>query len=177
MSEATLSPTATATQSVIADLGRYDLSDADAFYIARAGPAFEDLRRVVAELAGLVLLHNLGGENGFAIFAATAHAFGLLRNATDQIEALRPGPRCGHHNLHLRNAVQCLRPLLDEAHWPDLAGPQGQGAALLKAAWTEVVHAAAALPGFEAYDLSQACCAGHIKLRRGSTIICEGAPS
>jgi hypothetical protein len=169
--------TCAATERLITNLGRHGLDDADGDYIAQAGPAFEDLRQVVAELAGLMLLRNLASGPGFATTCVTAHAQELFRAAADQIAALRPGPRCGHHNLHLRAAVESLRPLLDRASWPRLVGPEGQGADRLKAAWAEVVHAANALPGFETHDLSQACCAGHMKLRKASIIVCEGAPA
>ncbi|WJI35784.1 MULTISPECIES: hypothetical protein [Mesorhizobium] len=80
--------------------------------------------------------------------------------------SLSPSSRAGHHHHHLTlvvDAMQCAFAAMDRrrlayAHSSDPFP-------MLKTAWKEIERASKALPGFEPIDLSQSCCAGHIRLR------------
>jgi hypothetical protein len=172
-----LAPPNSTIESITSDLGSFGLDEADGRYISNAKSAFDDLRQIVSQLAGLLLLSKTIGRSGFADLSLLARAKELFAEAGERIETLRPGARSRHHDRHLRNAVELVGSLLmaiDRARLKTAA--PDHALSILKAAWQELVHASNALPGFETVDLSQSCCASHMKLRNTSIIACDGVP-
>ncbi|ODT14311.1 MAG: hypothetical protein ABS35_35125 [Kaistia sp. SCN 65-12] len=137
--------------------------DATRTYVEAAGPCFEDLRAVTAQLGGLLLLSASGARSAGPHHPMLAVAENLLETSRDATLRLVPrSSRTRHHHDHL---VAVAARLTEALAWiratpigrEDLTEPMR----LLNAAWTELGAASRALPGFDLIDLTSACCALH----------------
>ncbi len=141
--------------------------DATRRYIEAAQPAFEDLRDVASQLAGLMVLAASGASTATIDHPMVAVATERWRAARDETRALRPSPQAAHHHRHLVRAAERIGEVLAALREAGtfksrIATPLP----LLRGAWQEILHTANALPGFRTLDLEQACCAAHAKRRR-----------
>jgi hypothetical protein len=152
-----------------------NLGEGDYRYVIDAKPVFEDLRQIVSQLAGLMLVDRTGGAStvaGCTLLGRTNDLFGAVREV---IGTLRPDERSRHHFSHLQSAAKAIATLLGAMDRARLDADVERRLPMLKTAWQELTHAANALPGFETVDFSRSCCASHMTLRNAS-IVCEGAP-
>lgn len=144
------------------------LDDATRRYILAAQPVFDDLRDVAAQLAGLMVLAGSGASSAAIDHPMVQVAAERWRGAREGARALRAPAAAAHHHHHLVRTAEIVGRVLgavrDDA---GLVGRLGTPLPLLNAAWREVEHTAAALPGFRTLDLTQACCAIHAKQRQG----------
>ncbi|WP_029076943.1 hypothetical protein [Kaistia adipata] len=137
--------------------------DATRAYVEAAGPCFDDLRVVTAQLAGLLLLQASGARSAGPDHPMRAVAEELLETARDATLRLAPrSPRARHHHEHLLATAARLTEALARIR-AALLDREGvtEPTRLLNAAWTELGSASRALPGFDLIDLTGACCAMH----------------
>ena len=154
---------APSTAEVAETFGERDIT-----YIETAKPVFEDMRQIVSQLAGLLLLSEAVSGHGFVVRDLLARSHELLADASAAVDALKPSARGQHHHLHMRKAIEELVTSLTMAEETAKGLNLGdRGFRAVTVAWQELIHASNALPGFERVDLSQSCCAQHfVKLSR-----------
>jgi len=147
----------------------------DRLYIETARPVFEDMRQIVNQLAGLLLLSEAVSGHGFVVRDLLARSQQLLEDARTGFATLKPGTRSEHHYRHLRNAIDGIAGAMKSAQ------ETANGLTLVKAgyrtlagAWQEMIHASNALPGFERVDLLQSCCAQHFVKPVQHVFTCQG---
>jgi len=127
-------------------------------YVIEAHPAFEDLRQVAAQLAGLLVLAATGSRESSPHHPMLASATQTWARATDAVKRSAPlaNERARPHHRHLVDASESLRSALASCGaWPldidTVLVP-------LRAAYEHLQAAAKALPGFQMVSFEQACC-------------------
>jgi hypothetical protein len=146
------------------------LDSATLAYVAAAEPCFADLRRVAAQLAGLLVLQASGARSAGPGHPMVAVAAELLAASCDAALSLVPRTeRARHHHHHLLSAAERLSDTLagirtTRVERADVTAPTQ----FLMTAWSELGHASRALPGFELVDFSEACCAQHATFKRSA---------
>jgi hypothetical protein len=140
-----------------------DLSDLDESkhdYVTAIKPAFDCLRDVAAQVAGLLLLAVSGGKSAaghpMLPVALESHA-----EAADLLRAARAPSWARHQHAHLVQASATLRLALNAAKNDLRFGDVERSDAILKPlrdSYTELQWAADALPSIETVSLSQDCC-------------------
>jgi len=127
-------------------------------YVLHTQPCFEDLKQVAAQLAGLLVLEELGAtpDHPMLLSAQSAH-----RNAVDRLRSARVPPRARAHHNHLLAAARNLKSALD-----------GTGDKLipLERCYAELRAASRALPGFPIISFEQGCCAHSSAQAAGSVV-------
>jgi len=139
------------------------LDDATLAYVAAVREAFDQLRQVAGQLAGVLVLGVAGGH-GVAGHPMLDLADTALRAADETIRARRPPPRGAHHHRHLAAAAEQFRHALTAARLNLRGGDNAATDAILaplRAGYQELQWAAGVLPGFEVVAFSQGCCARH----------------
>jgi hypothetical protein len=143
--------------------GQLNIDDETVAYILVARKHFEDLRQVAAQLAGLLVLAASGGRSSTPDHPMIEAAAQLHASASDGIRNTRATPRSRAHHECLSRAGVALECALASARTR-----LGQAALTseiesiltpLKAAYSQLQFASAALPGFELISFNQACCA------------------
>ena len=141
------------------------LDDATTAYVATIQPAFDLLRGVAGQIAGVLMLAVAAGKGaaGHPMLDAARHSHDEARDA---IGGVRVPKAAAHHHFHLRAALDALAEALeatrrhlhrgDDAAIDRVLGP-------VKVAYRELDSASRALPGFEMVALSQCCCAQFTK--------------
>ncbi|MCX5580636.1 hypothetical protein [Kaistia terrae] len=139
------------------------LDDATRTYVEAAGPCFEDLRAVTAQLGGLLLLAASGARSAGPHHPMLAVAADLLESARDATLRLTPrSAKTRHHHDHLvATATRLTETLALISAAPLSREGVTEPKRLLDAAWAELGAASRALPGFDLIDLTGACCAMH----------------
>jgi hypothetical protein len=140
-----------------------DLSDLDESkhdYVTAIKPAFDCLRDVAAQVAGLLLLAVSGGKSAaghpMLPVALESHA-----GAADLLGTARVPSWARHQHAHLVQASVKLRAALNAAKNDLRCGGVERFDAILKPlreSYAELQRAADALPGIETVSLSQGCC-------------------
>jgi len=148
----------------------------DRTYIEESKPVFEDMRQIVNQLSGLLLVSHAVHRHGFVVGDLLFRSQSLFADVREAFDSVTSGPRSGHHHLHLRNAIEALTVALTAAQESASGLHLGdRGLNALKVAWRELIHASDALPGFDRVDLSQSCCAQHFRNSSQPTFSCQGA--
>ncbi|HWA42313.1 MAG TPA: hypothetical protein VHA10_03820 [Hypericibacter adhaerens] len=155
----------TPMSAIVENLGQFALGDKAGCYLLEAKRPFEDLRQVVSLLAAILLATDTGIAGKGLRHPLLDQARDLFQECGDKVDSLSPAPQTEHHHRHLTRARQAAGAALDALERGVLGGDKS-ALDLVKLAWRELIHAANALPGFEAIDLSQSCCAEHARLRR-----------
>jgi hypothetical protein len=142
--------------------GQENIDDETVAYILEAQKHFEDLRQVLAQLAGLLVLAAAGGKSATPDHPMLEAAQRLHGSAAAGIRGLRAPPRASAHRGYLSRASAALECALSSTQthlWP---AEHGAGAdpilRPLQAAYDQLRLAAGALPGFEVISFEQACC-------------------
>jgi hypothetical protein len=132
-------------------------------YILVARKHFEDLRQVAAQLAGLLVLAAAGGKSATPDHPMIEAAAQLHASASDGIRNARATPRARAHHECLSRAEVALECALASARTSlgraALSSEIESILTPLKAAYSQLQFASAALPGFETISFNQACCA------------------
>lgn len=123
------------------------IDDQTVAYTIAAQPYFEDLKQVVAQLAGLLVLEASGAAPDHPMLASADQAY---KNAVDGLKSARVPARARRHHDHLLAAALNL----DEA-----LRTSGDTLALLEGAYAELRSASKTLPGFRMISFEQGCCA------------------
>jgi hypothetical protein len=137
-----------------------DLDESKHDYVTAIKPAFDCLRDVAAQVAGLLVLAVSGGKSAaghpMLPVALESHA-----EAADLLGAARVPSWARHQHAHLAQASAKLRVALSAAKNDLRFGDVERSDAILKPlreSYTELQWAADALPGIETVSLSQGCC-------------------
>ena len=136
------------------------VDDATAAYIVENQRCFEDLKQVAAQLAGLLVLAAAGSKEAAPDHPALLRAREVFREATDGLRRSRPTERAQRHHEHLARAASEIGAALKAAD-----GQLNVDRILvpLRAGYSELEHAADALPGFEKISYERACCGARLQ--------------
>lgn len=142
------------------------LDDATVAYAIESHRAFEDLRQVLAQIGGVLVLAAAGGKSAAPDHPMLGAARELYHGAIDRLNVLGVTPRARHHHKHLLGAARALDDTLVAAqrHLHRKAGRETDLDAILRplrTAQTEMEQVARLLPGFDLVDFSHGCCAEH----------------
>jgi hypothetical protein len=136
------------------------VDDQTAIYILSTRDAFEDLRQVVSQLAGVLVLAAAKGTGDSPNLEPTRR---LLRQAED---ALRDSPltaRAAAHHAYLVQAAAHLKIVLQRAgvriDVDEILPP-------LRAGYDALQAASRTLPGFEMVAFEQGCCSALPRITR-----------
>lgn len=143
-----------------------DLDDRTLDYVLRARPPFDRISRISRQLSGLLILAASGARSaqGHPMFALIQEAEAGLAG---EMAGLCPTDAALHHHRHLCLAARAISHAVTLARrnlhrWDEAL--MDEMTAALRRSNQQLQWATAALPGFAVVDLSQACCAMHIKL-------------
>ena len=151
------------------------LDEATTIYTLESRKCFEDLRRVAAQIAGVLVLAEAGGKSATPDHPMLKAAAQLHREAVDQVRSRQPPVAARAHHEFLLRAADSLAAALAAA----LGLQLGSAAAVSTAASSRPLQTAAilppvreayeylqcasnVLPGFPMVAFEQACCAGHV---------------
>ena len=133
------------------------IDEATAAYIVENQKCFEDLKQVASQLAGLLVLAAAGSKEAAPDHPTLGAARELFREADDALRRARPTERARPHYEHLAQAAALIGAALKESrevlNVDRILIP-------LRAGYTELEHAADALPGFQKIAYDRACCGG-----------------
>lgn len=163
----------TRMEHIVAHLPRLGLKDESGRYMLEAHRHFDDLKLVASQIAGILLVVESCAGGSIMGHPMLAQAQSLFEESRDGIRSLKPDASSQHHHHHLAKASSAIATTL-AALTTNRRDDSAKALPLLKAAWQQLVHASNALPGFEAVDLSQSCCADHVKLRKAAIVTREG---
>jgi hypothetical protein len=129
--------------------------DATTAYILETRKAFEDLRQVAAQLAGLLVLNAAGSKSAGPHHPMLASADRLYQETIESIQRARVADRALRHHTYLLQASAALRTALFAAHSGLEIDPI---LTPLRAAYAHLQRASNELPGFEMVAFDQGCC-------------------
>jgi hypothetical protein len=146
---------------------RSDDVDAEtAAYILQTQRAFEDLRQVAAQIAGLLVLNAAGANTATPDHPLLRSAAELHRGAIDAVHLSQPTLRARVHHRCLEDASTFLAAALLAAR----EGVQIDPVLVpLRRAYERLQEGSAALPGFEMVAFSQGCCGATQSMPRMNT--------
>lgn len=145
------------------ELARTLGSDAVALYASACRPIYEDLRRVVGQLAGLLILARLTARTEMADLPEMQQCRARWQDAAQRLAMLSPPTGLQRHKAQLDGAhAFCgfvmktfpdLRPTSDTAPQLDLMSVQ------IKRAYAHLDAASSTKAALQMVDFSHACCA------------------
>ncbi len=124
-------------------------------YVLEMRRAFEDLRQVAAQLAGLLVLAASGSQCAGPHHPMLTSAAQLHQEAVDAVRHARVPPGAHRHHQHLLGAAEFLHRALRAA---------GSGISIdpvlipLRTAYDNLQKASAGLPGFSMVTFELGCC-------------------
>ena len=133
-----------------------ELDDATAAYVLETSKAFEDLRQVAAQLAGLLVLEAAGARSELPQHPMLGAAEELYRSAAQAVGTVRVSARARRHHDHLAQATADLGCALRAARRSLAVDPI---LIPLRSAYAQLEGASRELPGFEMVAFAQGCCA------------------
>lgn len=135
------------------------LDDATVAYVVAVRPAFDALRQVAGQLAGVLVLAAAGGAS-VPRQPMLASALERWREAAGLIRGLRAPAPGRHYHRHVRGAAACIGRALTEARRFQRHDDAALDAIMppLRAGYQELQWAAGALPGFEIVAFQHGCC-------------------
>ena len=138
-------------------------SDAVALYARACKPVYEDLRRVIGQLAGLLILARLTARTEMADLPEMQQCRARWRDAEQRLAALEPPIGLPAHKAQLVSAhafsgqmmqgFSALRPSGDTTPQLDLMSVQ------IKRAYAHLDAASSTKAGLQMVDFTHACCA------------------
>lgn len=153
--------------------GRYAATEAGGpagEYCALALQGFDGLKYAASMLAGALVLAYTDANRSFHDLRLAHKALDEVERAEEIICGIRVPERACHHHFHLLNALRIIRDVAERlgevrifAHAPDIDAARAE----LGRGLEELRHASRSVPGFEMVDLSQSCCALHVRQPRG----------
>jgi hypothetical protein len=136
------------------------VDDATAVYIVENQRCFEDLKQVAAQLAGLLVLAAAGSKEAAPDHPTLLAARELFRKADHAQRSARPTERARKHHSHIAKAAEMIAAALRQT---DGALDVDRILVPLRAGYSELEHAADALPGFEKISYERACCGARLQ--------------
>lgn len=137
-------------------------SDAVARYAAACRPVYEDLRRIIGQISGLVILAQLTAQRQVTDLPEYDACEARAAQAGDRLGALRVPTGIEPHKAQLDAALQFSRLAMgtfSQTRGGDaLATDLDRAGLLIKRAYAHLRAASGAKAGLEMVDLSQACC-------------------
>lgn len=133
-----------------------ELDDDTAAYVLETSKAFEDLRQVAAQLAGLLVLEAAGAESEMPQHPMLGAAEELFREAAEIVRTARATARARRHHDHLIKAAADLHCALRAARRSLAVDPI---LIPLGSAYAQLEGASRELPGFEMVTFGNGCCA------------------
>lgn len=131
------------------------VDDATATYIVENQRCFEDFQQVASQLAGLLVLAAAGSKEATPDHPALLSARELFREADQSLRSARPTQRARKHHEHVAKAAAMIGAALQQTEG---AFDLDRILIPLRAGYSELEHAADALPGFEKVSYERACC-------------------
>lgn len=145
------------------ELSRTLGSDAVALYARACKPVYEDLRRVIGQLSGLLILARLTKRTEMADLPELAQCRARWQDAAERLGSLTPPSGLQRHKVQLDSALAFsdlvlrtfpeLRPSADPTQKLDLMTVQ------IKRAYAHLEAASAPKAGLHMVDFTHACCA------------------
>ncbi|MGV8987280.1 MAG: hypothetical protein ACOH2H_13475 [Cypionkella sp.] len=145
------------------ELARTLGTDAVAHYAAACRPIYEDLRRVIGQLAGLLILARLTARTEMADLPEMTQCRARWQDAAQRLGTLSPPTGLQRHKAQLDSAhafsglvmkaFSDLRPTGDTTPQLDLMSVQ------IKRAYAHLDTASSTKAGLQMVDFSHACCA------------------
>jgi hypothetical protein len=139
------------------------LSDPVMDYVNEAQPVHRALQRVLVQLSAFLLTQLGTRHRALCDRAPVEAARQALAECAGRLAALRVPARAAHHRRHLSGAAEALEQATLRALASDSDDDDGTFRALEEAE-RHLKTLARILPGFEAVDFTQACCAAHAGL-------------
>lgn len=133
-----------------------ELDDATATYVLETSKAFEDLRQVAAQLAGLLVLEATGARSEMPQHPMLGAAEELFQGAAETVRSARATPLARRHHDHLMQAAADLHCALRAARRSLAVDPI---LIPLRSAYARLEDASRVLPGFEMVAFGNGCCA------------------
>ena len=134
------------------------VDDATAEYILNTRKAFEDLRQVAAQIAGVLVLAAAGGATANSDHPMLKAAGELHRAASEALRSMRPTERAKEHHTRLLQAAGALGLALRTAQRINVDAIL----APVRAAYQDLQRASESLPGFPMVAFEHGCCSVHI---------------
>ncbi|MGP0075504.1 MAG: hypothetical protein ACLPWF_26610 [Bryobacteraceae bacterium] len=110
---------------------------------------------MAAQLAGLLVLAAAGSKEAAPDHPVLLRAREVFRQAADELRRSQPTELAQRHHAHVAKAAEMIGAALKAADGPlnvdRIFGP-------LRAGYSELEHAADALPGFKKISYERACC-------------------
>jgi len=138
-----------------ASRGHAPLDDATVAYMLEMRKAFEDLRQVAAQLAGLLVLEAAGAPSGVPEHPMLAAAERLYQEAAEGVHGACATERARRHHECLLHAADAIGHALAAARRSPAIDPI---LVPLRAAFGHLQAAGSELPGFEMVAFEQGCC-------------------
>ena len=132
------------------------LDDATVAYVMTARRAFEDLRQVAAQLAGLLVLEAAGAGNGGPEHPMLAAARQRHAEAAETLHGARVTKRARRHHEFLLAAADLIGRAIEAADRGLDIDPVLEP---LRIGYAHLQGAGRELPGFDMVSFEQGCCA------------------
>ena len=137
-------------------------SDEVARYAAACRPVYEDLRRIIGQISGLVILAQLTEQRQITDLPEYTACEARATQAEDRLGMLKTPHGTEAHKVQLDAAMQfsrlALRTFSQARGGEAFASDLDRTGLLIKRAYIHLRAASAAKAGLEMIDLSQACC-------------------
>lgn len=136
--------------------------DATGRYAAACRPIYEDLRRIVGQLSGLLILARLTSKSEMEDLDELKKCRERWQNASEHLAALIAPPGLEKHRTQLQSAHGFCGLVMRT--FPDLRAQTDNTERLdhmsiqIKRAYAHLEHASSAKAGLEMVDFSHACC-------------------
>jgi len=139
-------------------------SDATAQYASACRPVYEDLRRIIGQLAGLLILARLSARHDVADLPEMARCEARWNEARTRLQALVAPFGLGRHKVQLESAHAFAGEVL-HAFWDlrptgDFAARIDQMSLRIKRAYVHLQAASSTKARLHMVDFSCACCFG-----------------
>ncbi|HEY1241633.1 MAG TPA: hypothetical protein VGF16_13800 [Bryobacteraceae bacterium] len=146
-----------------ASQGHAPLDDPTVAYILETRRAFEDLRQLAAQLAGLLVLEAAGAKSGGPEHPMLAAAGQRHAEALEAIHGARATMRARRHHEFLLAAADAIGGAIEAANRGIEIDPI---LTPLRTAYGHLQGASRELPGFEMVSFEQGCCAVPMRSNR-----------
>ena len=157
-----------------------DIDEKTVTYVLENRTHFEDLRQVIAQLAGLLVLAATGERSAAPDHPLLDTADRLFQHAVDGLRSTHVPVRARPHHDALLQSVAAVRRAVDAAHGGLARSDRGVDIdpilIPLRAGYAHLQRAALALPGFDVIAFDQGCCgAPRVPLKKMQRFTAEHA--
>lgn len=143
-------------------LGRTLGSDAAALYARACHPIYENLRRIIGQLAGLLILARLSGRSEMSDLAEMERCQARWKDTSDRLQALVAPVGLSRHRTQLECAHafagEVMRSFLDLRPTADNAAGLDRMSLQIKRAYAHLDAASSRKAKLQMVDFSHACC-------------------